>query len=212
MSAVLKPVGSTADLVAFHGPVIYLRWTLKSHSDPKIIFSLEDRESLEHFDSATRRRGKKAGQRYRCIWADSDANPKEGPDEAWLWGASWSHVSGATIALAFTFDDWLEHVRGWLDGTRYYLTLVEIQEGETPVDQVKAARLVGGALSRNAAMLCQDDEFKRFSTLMGFDDPAIYMRRACGIDTRAMLDHDPLAASKFQEVKAAFFRYNQGDL
>lgn len=71
-------------------------------------------------------------------------------------------------------------------------------------------RWKGGKLSRAAAFLCQAGAFHRFleEHAMGkasnADEAAKILRGECNIESRAELDHDPQAASRFREIKASY--------
>lgn len=85
--------------------------------------------------------------------------------------------------------------------------------------------LKGGRLARRAAMLCQDKRFclyldrKRAVRYpeMGIedgthtaDDARDFIVNACGIESRAELDHNPAAAQMFHKICASFQRWGGG--
>lgn len=57
----------------------------------------------------------------------------------------------------------------------------------------------GATLARLAGMLCQQPAFMQFSGATSPDDAAEFIRRTCGVQSRAELDHDPKAAALFHE-------------
>lgn len=86
----------------------------------------------------------------------------------------------------------------------------------------------GGPLSQNAGYLCQNPDFQRYSKQMlkedeGYDWPSTgedielafppydIAKRAiyhfCGVTSRAYLDHDAMAAAKYQELKGHYYRW-----
>ncbi|WP_028968022.1 hypothetical protein [Spongiibacter tropicus] len=79
----------------------------------------------------------------------------------------------------------------------------------------------GGALSRRAAMLCQSAEFrlwldrKRNAKYPIYiadgthteEDARDFFLDACGIESRAELDHKPEAAAMFQKICKSYSRY-----
>lgn len=79
----------------------------------------------------------------------------------------------------------------------------------------------GGALSRRAAMLCQSAEFRLWLDRMRNakhsidipdgthteEDARDFFIRACGISSRAELDHKPEAAAMFNKINLAFQKY-----
>ncbi|MBM7423845.1 hypothetical protein [Spongiibacter marinus] len=79
----------------------------------------------------------------------------------------------------------------------------------------------GGALSRRAAMLCQAPEFRLWLDRMRNakypidipdgthteEDARDFFLDACGIESRAELDHKPEAAAMFQKICKSYSRY-----
>lgn len=79
----------------------------------------------------------------------------------------------------------------------------------------------GGFLARSAAMLCQDETFRLYldraqSHKAGIeipdgthneDDARDVILNACGISSRAELDHNVAAATKFRQIKSHFQRW-----
>lgn len=82
-------------------------------------------------------------------------------------------------------------------------------EGTIIADQPEPQPIKGGNVSRDAALLCKNDQFQRYiSNLTGWDcseDNAVsHLKTYCGITSRKELDHDPEAFSRFLEL---FHRY-----
>ncbi|MEX0738190.1 MAG: hypothetical protein WD071_02500 [Pseudohongiella sp.] len=79
----------------------------------------------------------------------------------------------------------------------------------------------GGHLARSAAMLCQDADFRRYldraQSVKGNveipdgthteEDARDLIITACQISSRAELDHNVRAATKFRQIKAHFQRW-----
>lgn len=55
----------------------------------------------------------------------------------------------------------------------------------------------GGALARLAGQLCQNPDFLRWGRFLSSEQAAEAIRQACGIESRALLDHRPEAARTF---------------
>lgn len=132
------------DHVAFHEIVTLLGWRDSSNMGPKVTFGLTSRASLEHFDKATRRRGKRAGQRYQASLAPVVTSEVRAALELWFAGANWAHQDGARVVFTVDTDG--------LDTFKYlttkdsnhgtpsvlWLTLVQVDEDETAVNQRQA--------------------------------------------------------------------------
>lgn len=57
--------------------------------------------------------------------------------------------------------------------------------------------LKGGALARLAGQLCQNPDFLRWGRFLSSEHAADAIRQACGVESRAFLDHNPEAARIF---------------
>lgn len=64
---------------------------------------------------------------------------------------------------------------------------------------MQAQRHKGEKLARLAGMLCQQPVFIQFFGCDSPEDAAAFIRSACGITSRAELDHNPQAAALFHE-------------
>lgn len=219
-------------LVAFEGLVEFAKWSESSGGGRRLWFKLPNREALAHFDKATKRRGGKGGQRYRVFVADEDGVLLEGfSEEAWFIGATWSHTSGASITLeVLEFRGF--HLMPTTDGSAVgkgsllFLTLVELDDQEQSVDQEQAdradeleERMKGGANSKQAAILFQADDFRRFVAirlygqagavgerrLATFAQADEWAKRVAGFTSKAQLDHDPAAAERYQHKVMRWF-------
>ncbi|WP_114365456.1 hypothetical protein [Marinobacter nauticus] len=81
--------------------------------------------------------------------------------------------------------------------------------------------LKGGHLARSAAMLCQDPEFRRYldraqshkggvhipDGTHSEEDARDLILTACKISSRAELDHNVQAATRFRQIKAHYQRW-----
>ena len=81
--------------------------------------------------------------------------------------------------------------------------------------------LKGGALAKRAAMLCQDSQFRlyldrrraaKFNLQIPDgthteDDARDFILAACGINSRAELDHNPQAAQTFRKIMYHYHRW-----
>ncbi len=71
----------------------------------------------------------------------------------------------------------------------------------------------GGALARLAGIWANEPAFLEWLSAIGqpardADDAAAFIRRAAGVESRAMLDHDPAAKARFdQRVRGPYSKY-----
>lgn len=79
----------------------------------------------------------------------------------------------------------------------------------------------GGYLARNAALLCQDSQFRlyldrrraaKFNLAIPDgthteDDARDFILQACGIESRAELDHNPQAATVYRQIRYHYQRW-----
>jgi hypothetical protein len=65
----------------------------------------------------------------------------------------------------------------------------------------------GGPISKDAAMLCQDDKANRYAVVNGFESFQRMIYETCRISSRAQLDHNIRAQGHYQELKSAFIRW-----
>ncbi len=68
----------------------------------------------------------------------------------------------------------------------------------------------GGARAKKAGMLCAEKGFQTFMDVATADEAAAEVRSACGITSRAMLDHDDAAGKKFDEINRRYGLWTQG--
>jgi len=87
--------------------------------------------------------------------------------------------------------------------------------------EVRVDNIKGGHLARSAAMLCQNPEFRRYldraqshkggvhipDGTHSEEDARDLIVTACNIGSRAELDHNVQAATKFRQIKAHFNRW-----
>lgn len=236
-------------VVAFHEIVTFLGWKDSSRSGPKLTFALDSRNALNHFDKATKRRGKKAGQRYTAVLqaSNDDGEPIEQPFQVDLWfaGANWAHQEGAKVAFTITDDDlsailatgWNPRDHGGL-AARLWLTLVQLDEDETPINQVAQEKLEagmaeperrkGGPNCAAAAILAGDDEFQWYVSERLDEDRGIglargnagekattneadaFIKQVCGVTSKIDFDFNPEAWDKFVQLKRRFQEWSVG--
>jgi hypothetical protein len=85
------------------------------------------------------------------------------------------------------------------EGKRYMAVLVEIGDDEQPrqPEPAKAEELKGGPLAKLAGMWCQSKDFQEWIGVPNQAEARLFILEECGIDSRAELDHNHLAADIF---------------
>jgi hypothetical protein len=139
--------------------------------------------------------------------------------EMQLAGWAESHTSGAKLTFWLPESDDLEVFRGMTArkghraGQRFAVVLVEIGEDELPVSPpvvqepaAPAPKPKGGELARLAGRWCGDEMFRHWLGVDTADDAAENVRMACGVMSRAELDHNSDAAQKFHRLYREPFR------
>jgi hypothetical protein len=140
---------------------------------------------------------------------------------------------GADADTEHPFKQYTRRLRGHA-GTRFQAVLVEIDDEGQPVprgtmeEQHPRAtpRLKGGAISKNAGILCKDADFQRYLSeiaKVAAEDERVtvdetiaaeYMRTMCEIESRADLDHNRNAQLAYEnKVVSPFYRwleFNEG--
>lgn len=71
-------------------------------------------------------------------------------------------------------------------------------------EQKKEEKPKGGRLSMDAARICGTVDFQVYARNAGDCDAASHVRRYCGITSRAELDHNEEAATKFSVLMSNF--------
>jgi len=86
------------------------------------------------------------------------------------------------------------------------VAVAALVDGRGAVKEPASVVLMGGPLSKSAAMLDKNPEFIDF--IYG-GDPRDYILEVCAVSSRKELDHDPVAGQKFHDVMAQFNRWRQ---
>lgn len=73
------------------------------------------------------------------------------------------------------------------------------------------AKPKGGDLARLAGMLCSNPKFQEWAEVSDANGAARWIRMACGVESRAELDHSPAASEIFhQEIRLPFLAWQEG--
>lgn len=207
--------------IAFEGAVELYKWEDSSTSGPKARFLLNDRDALKPFEKATKRRGKRAGQRYRFIVCTAMGEHLT-TTECFLAGAQWAHGSGASITLAFeSIEYWRQystgdHAEG--EGAKFLVTMVELDDDEQPIDQVSreavetaVAKKKGGPKSKFVAQRNQSREFLDFVAyrlemppdkwqLCSEGTADKWVKKMTNVQSKIEFDHDPGAWDRYERL------------
>ena len=207
--------------VAFEGMVALAKWSESSRSGAKITVKLQDREALAPFEKATKRRGKRAGQRYMVVVSSDKGEPiSDAPSELWFAGADWSHQGGASVSFTVDSLEWWRQFQTadqGGDGQVFHFTMVELQANDTPLDQDQADRAEranrpkGGPKSKFAAQRNQTTDFQAYVgyrtgmpkerwRLVGADTCDKWVKQVCGVESKVAFDHDEDAWNRYEKL------------
>lgn len=93
-------------------------------------------------------------------------------------------------------------------------TTPEPPSAEAPQPAAAAAHSAespkGGPIAQRAAILCAQGGFHAFLGVRTEGDAADLIRRDCGVISRAELDHNESAASRWQEIEGRYQLWLQG--
>lgn len=138
---------------------------------------------------------------------------------------NWSETATGGSKVVLQVDDldpWrlLQRKEGKTSGTRFMAVFVPIGDDDQPLPdaQPQQEERKGGPLAQLAGRWCGDPVFRewlRDEWCSGFlpdvDEAAETIRHACGISSRAELDHDARARTLFdQKFRIPYGRYLQG--
>lgn len=70
--------------------------------------------------------------------------------------------------------------------------------------QLLEPKLKGGALSRRAAMLCNDQLFRTWLSAADPNDAREMVLEECGVSSRSLIDHDDSAAAAFRALDSRY--------
>lgn len=140
--------------------------------------------------------------------------------ELQLAGWSESHNGGCKVTFWLHSSEDLEAFRaltvrkGNQAGQRFMAALVEVGDDEQPVQEPEKPK--GGPLAVLAGRLCADPEFHHFASVQykalllsgtAVNDCAEWLRKFCGVASRAEIDGNPDATSKMQEIRGAWIKW-----
>ena len=217
----------TSGIVAFAGDVTLEKSIWDSVWTMYIFLKLGDKglqpELANPFKKFTKMRKGKVGTRFHAVFSLSNGDIFY-DDEVML--KNWSDgSSGWTLHLWVSPDkDGLHPFMGVEDKTVFALAMVELDDDNTAIDQVKRARVEAApktrrlrTLSNYAAQLCRQPEFwtylaDRYDLVIVRDQAevaALWMRERLGIDSRAQLDDDRFVADQFHaDIRRPFAKWN----
>lgn len=173
----------------------------------KLILKLKDVLELKDFENITRYKNGHAGGIYRMILMGQD----------WGWsgdvmflGWSASHTGGVKLRFQLAEESDLKFLMELSRGVSASMGMREMDEEGQMVDETRKEKIEserGGPLSKRAAQLGRDPEFRKWlggkegaNAPFNESDCAEYIRDTCGVSSRAMLDHDNKAAERFRTM------------
>ncbi len=99
-------------------------------------------------------------------------------------------------------------------GDRLHLMLIKIGDDEMPATTTGERKPY--KLSQIAGMLCADEQFRHWITevygepCLDSEGAAIFIRNACNVASRALLDSNPVAGETFRNMTREFDEYKRG--
>ena len=99
------------------------------------------------------------------------------------------------VSFEVEHDDWLMFMDANTKGM-----VIELQGMVTQVAGT-VEKPKGGAVSKNAGMLCQDPQANDYAARRGYKDFKAMIYDKCCIESRAELDHDQMAAQRYEFLK-----------
>lgn len=213
------------NIIAYKGSVELEKATWDTDWGMYVQFTLDqapqDKLNANPFKRYTKMRKGKVGTRFALVLVSSRNDPESLPtydDDGMLKG--WSDGTTGWKVTFWVNADPVDGSHPFMEfgkGEKFALAAVELQDDETPVDQVKREKLERKphkqTLSNFAAMLCREPNFWAYLRSIGveydsngpfihpkFDgnNPATeWMRTKLGISSRSALDTEPLAAAAF---------------
>lgn len=170
----------------------------------------EDVGRSNPFKKYTKARKDKVGTRFHAVIEYADKIIYD--DEVMLkgWGDGINGWKVTLWILGYAEHPFLKYEKG--DG--FSAVLVELQDDNTPVNQVKKERLTRAEarkkypLAMLAAELCKNPKFYAFAGVSGEAAAADWIRRELGIESRRQIDEDPKVATKFHDaIRRPFVAY-----
>lgn len=214
--------------IAWIGEMILLeaKWNDKDGHLVKFKIAEPDESKPNPFKAYTKRRGGRAGTRFRSGVSHVQGSPFEYNDELML--AGW----GDTSTQGYTVTFWCEPpnvgmhpFQGYTRGLdSFMVALVELDDNEEQIDQQQRERVENAmrprrrqTLSQAAAMLCGNPQFWEWiETVDGYqgsdsESAAVWMRERLGIESRRELDSDHEKAQMYHEmIRKPFVRWSEG--
>jgi hypothetical protein len=228
--------------VAYHGKVKLKGAVDSHKLGMRVQLVLEREEDYKTFKDVFRRSRKgKSGSGIYLAFIKSPGEEEWWSSNLEMRFMGWSISSFLGAVVTFQFDDdeyWKRFRQGMavdlgyeLEALKpYELVLVPLSDEGKPINVAQQAKLErarlkslwppGGPQSKRAAILCNDIDFINWLGMRKLVDPktctpadvAEWMRKECGIDSRAQLDHDEDALVRFEEkIAKPFMRHFAGE-
>jgi hypothetical protein len=126
--------------------------------------------------------------------------------EAIFYSATYGTKAGWKITLAVPDDEVPKQLDAIGAGKRFMLALVPIGDDEQPEPIIRPK---GSRLAKRAGIICNQPSFWKWVNGNDWNcvtegHAAAYIRNACGVNSRADLDHDEAAGKIFESLLAQY--------
>jgi len=171
-----------------------------------------DAERANPFKHFTKMRKGRVGTRFEAVIVDAKAEDPETVYASGVMLKGWTDSnSGQTVTFWLAHEAGGDHpLVGFLEGHPFAVALIELQDDDTPVDQVSRERAESvpqkreRKLSNYVAMMVKSPQFLEYirtmdPTLTTATQADLAMKVLAGITSKTELDTDPEAASRFHE-------------
>jgi hypothetical protein len=169
----------------------------------------EDAGKANPFGAFTRRRAGHAGSRFVMSMSGID-NAREFADEVML--LNWSDgPKGQTVTFMISPQHDRHPFMGVTRGAQFMATLVEINDDEQAVDQVKRERLERAPqkLSNAAAQVVKNPQYWEFLNVKDAEEADFAMKLSLGIESKRELDSNPEAVKEFRDHMDEFVQWQK---
>lgn len=177
-----------------------------------VVVAPENVGKANPFSSYTRRRAGHAGTRFKASLA-AIGNGFEWMDEVMLLGWSDGPKGSSVTFVIPPTEDRHPFFQFERNTSSFMVTLIEISDDETPVDQVKRDRVESGGQrpSNAAAQVVKNKVYWDWQGVASASDADAALKGALGIDSKSELDRDPEAVKRFRAHMDEFVSWQKAE-